>query len=324
MKTINLVKRCISPKGWILAVVAVLAASAAARLRGEFEILIAVLSVLFAIALQIGLNFGMYYYDIHNGYGTWIDNKLFDHRNPKESVMQIFRQGGVAMLILSLTIGLCLMLMEGWWLVGPGLILYGFAYISISGPRPLMRTWAAPLVPFLFYGIGGAFLGGLVQIYYDNPDPFHTYYIGSCLYIGLGYGCLASNIQLTYGRLTYDDDRANCRGNFTSVFGKKAGVVVYFCNGVLMLVVMSVFVFTQYVRLPWVAIIPSIVSFVYNCYITARMDVKEVDPAVLDKVYKHSVYNIVVFSVLMFIMSFIIGDPDRSRLIYTTEVSDLF
>lgn len=310
--TFKIVKSTALPESLLMGVGAVTAGTAAAIFRGEGEMVQATICLLFAIFTQLTANFAHRYFDVTHQYGDSIDDNYYTQQFRMDNAKVVTREGTFAMLLLSVMLGLMILLFTTWWMIIPGLIIYLLIFVTNSGPWPLFRSWLSPLPPFLLFGIIGVSMTAYVQVMYDNPYIDEWYFISPMVFYAISVGFLAANVQLIHNYITADRDRENLKGSFAVTFGKTATIWTVFIFGVLMMVTMSVFAFTQHVRYPIIFLIAPAICFIVNCWITFRMDR---DNSKLGRISKYAIYNVLLFGVLLLIMGLAMGDPDRSRLL---------
>lgn len=316
MDTFKILKSTAMPESLIMGIGAVCAGTAAAIFRGEAEMVQATMCMLFAIFTQLAANFAHRYFDVTHQYGDSIDENFYTTDFRLDNAKMLTREGTFGLLLVSVTLGLGILTYTDWYMIIPGVLIYLLIYLTNSGPWPLFRTWLAPASTFLLFGAIGVSMTAWTQVMYDNPDVDAWYYVGPMVFFAIAYGFLAANVQLIHNYLTCDRDRENLKGSFSVTFGKKATEVTVFLNGLFMLAVMSVFAFTQHVRMPWVFMIVPALAFIANTIISCRMSKPGKGGA---RISRNAMLLVFLFGFLLFCICWILGDPDRSRLIYYPE-----
>lgn len=316
MDTFKIIKTTAMPESLMMGVGAVFAGTAAAIFRGEAEMVQATVCLLFAIFTQLAANFAHRYFDVTHQYGDSIDENFYTADFRLDNAKVLTREGTFGLMLISLTLGLTILTYTTWYMIIPGLLIYLLIYFTNSGPWPLFRTWLAPASTFLLFGAIGVSMTAWTQVMFDNPAVGEWYYVSPMVFFAAAYGFLAANVQFIHNYLTCDRDRENLKGSFAVTFGKKATVVMVFLNGVAMLTLMIIFAFTQHVRLPYVFLIVPAITFLHNCWIVFRMQ-KPMEGKY--RVSRQAMLNVFAFGLLLFVICWILGDPDRSRLVYFPE-----
>lgn len=325
MPTENLLKRCARPDTLILSVGTVLAATAVARLRGEMEVLQGIFCLFFAVSTQLMANFAHRYFNLKHHYGANMDDRIYKRQLNPEIEEKVSCEGYKGMMLISVTIGLSIVsIFDGWWMLIVGALVYALSLLSNFGRQTIFRSALSPLVPFLLFGVIGVGGGTLVQTTYDNPNPFDWYYVGPALIVGIAMGFFASNVLLLHSYTNVESDRENNLQSFATRFGIKGCRILIFVNGTLAVAILTIFVFTQHLGeysplisstlvCKCLALIPVLVGFLLNVMILTKTDNHGRNGIESTNL---SMYNFLLVGFLMFVISFIIGDPDRSRVMF--------
>lgn len=316
MDSLQIVKRAALPESLIMGVGAVFAGSGAAVLRGEIEIAQAIICLLFAIFTQLTANFLHRYNDVTHQYGASIDDNFYSETFRLDSAKLVTREGTIAMFIISMMLGITLLPMTAWWMIIPGALIYLLMFLTNGGPYPLFRSGIAPLPPFLLFGVFGVGFSAYAQVMYDNPDPQKWYYTAPMLFFALAYGVMAANVQLIFNFSSYQKDRENYKMSFTVKYGRKATIALVAVNGLLMIGLLSVFAFTQHVRQPALFLIGPAVCFIVNSLLAVWMNNPRINYRYLSKT---AMVNAFILGLWILVICIILGDPDRSRLVYYPE-----
>ncbi|MCM1152459.1 MAG: prenyltransferase [Muribaculum sp.] len=294
----------------------IIAATACAALRGEMEFLPASICLLFAMVTQMTGNFYYYYADASSGLGEAIDDSLFNRNANSETVKTICRAAATASLIVSLTLGFTMFAMAGWWTLVPAAVIYGLIYLNYTTPALLSSRPFGFLVPLFLFGIVGIGPAAMMQVEYENPDPFAWYYVSPMVFTTIAMGFLGANSLLVYNFCHLRHDIDNCRNTFTVRYGKPATSNLVGIFGMLYMVLITVFVFTQHVRCPWVALGVAVIPFAINTYVTWRLKDPDITERQTLNLTRLCMANYVLSSLLMLTIALIFGDDDRSRIMY--------
>lgn len=311
MNTINLLKKIIMPNSLWMSVGMMLAACAAANVRGEFKPLQAILCLLLALVMQLLANFSHRYYDAKYQYGENIDDGLYRRPGGMANVLALTKEGTTAMFIISLTVGLVVLAFAGWWAVGPGLLAYALIFGSNSGPRPLLRTPWGVIVPFIGFGILGVGTMAQIQICYLNPNPWNWWVMAPWVLGGGGMGFLAVNVQLLHNIAHRQTDEDIDKDTFTVNHGVKPTVWFMVINAVLSVLPMLIFAIYLRAVSAWWSVYPPLLGAVGSLIVCA-LAYRHPERAV--SLSRWQIFCYCIVGLFFFIDSFIIGAPDRLQL----------
>lgn len=291
---------------------ATIAATACALLRGEMEWVPASICLLFALVTQLMGNFYYYYADASDGLGESIDDSIFSRNADTNLVKIICRASYMACLIISITLGLAMLTMAGWWTLVPAVIIYGLIYLNYTTPALLSARPYGFIIPFLLFGIISIGPAALLQVGHDNTNPFAWYYLAPIVFSSVAMGFLAANALLVYNYGHVKHDIENCRDTFTVKYGKPATRFLVGLFGVLYFALIAVFVFTQPIRSPWVSFCVALIPFAINCWVTYKLDDPNLSEGSCLNLTRICMANYVLSAILMLIVSIVLGDPDKS------------
>lgn len=175
------------PKTLYAGISPVILGSALAFQAGHFQIIPAILCLLFSFLVQIGCNFANDYYDYVNGVDT--EERIGFKRMvssgqiaPKDMKLATF-------LVLSLAffVGFGLIHYGGWGLLPVGALCLACAVLYTSGPFPLGYYGLGDIFVFIFYGLVAVMFTFYVQTNYFSMTAF---------WVAVSCGALAANIRL--------------------------------------------------------------------------------------------------------------------------------
>lgn len=204
----------------------VIAGIACAVFLGKFNVVPAVLCVLFAMLTQIASNFGNEYYDFKNG----VDKKGREgfRRGVTEGEIspKAMKIATFVTLAMAGVVG-CMMLFYGpWWLVIVGVVIMLFALAYSTGPYPLSHHGLGDVAVVLFFGVVPVVFTCFLQT--GSWDGLQ-FVLPTSITIGL----LAANVLIVNNYRDMEDDAAVNKRTTVVIFGRKTMEWVYLNFGIL-------------------------------------------------------------------------------------------
>lgn len=220
-----------STKAWLLAArpktlaagsVPVLVASALAASMGRFQLVPAVLCLLFALLAQVASNFANDYFD----FVKKTDNE--DRLGPARAVASGWIDPHQMLIGLAVTItvaclfGLGLIYYGGWAMVLVGVVSVISLLAYTAGPWPLAYHGLGDLFVLVFFGFVA-----VVFTYYVQTGSFHPY----AFVTGAMVGLQAVNILVLNNYRDRDTDKASGKKTTIVLLGEPFGRWFYLANG---------------------------------------------------------------------------------------------
>lgn len=210
------------PKTLAAGSVPVIVASALAYSAGCFQLVPALLCLVFALLSQIASNFSNDYFDYKNK--TDDEMRLGPARAVSSGwIAPNYMLVGTAIdIALACAFGLCLIYYGGWWLIAVGVVCVLSLLAYTAGPYPLSYHGLGDVFVLVFFG-----WVAVVFSYYVQAKVFCWQSLVAGTSVGLG----AVNILILNNYRDYENDKASCKHTTIVLFGKKYGEYVYLING---------------------------------------------------------------------------------------------
>lgn len=294
----------------------VCAGTASAAIRGNVEVLTAILCLLFAIFTQLAANFLHAYRELKNYYANLVKPKIADEKYKGNPLAErLLREATTGCFIFSLMIGLSLMSMSPTPILALTVIIfiYGANLLLNFGTRPLFGTWWSFIFTFLIFGpigvVGTCLIQSMLEAGVDLWARFDT---EPPIYLGFAVGFFAVNIHLVFA---YYNAKGNiykleegAKSNINTVILKIARPTIY-VNAMIAFLLMGYKIYTDYPD-PLIAIIPIFLGLALNTFIANRMG--RVSLPELGHLGLLSIVNYLLIGVTSLIIWAIIGSPDDS------------
>ncbi|MDE6562262.1 MAG: prenyltransferase [Muribaculaceae bacterium] len=224
----------IHPQSLIISTGAVMGGLTASVIRGGISVFPAIMTLLFAMLLQISANLYHGYFDLCFGAGENISGMGDrDSRSANSSRVFILRVVANGFGILALTAGMSLFSFIGWFgLVYVALIAI-MLYLYFAGPKPMVRTKWSLLFTFLFFGPIAVSGTALIQNT-SSQDllPIAVYSVIN--------GLLAANAHIAIQYIRYEEDKKNGKETLVTAKGGKFTRFVYLGNSLLVCAILIV------------------------------------------------------------------------------------
>lgn len=304
----------------LIGIGAVIGGTAAANLRGNAEVLPAILCFIFVIFAQLAA-IGLYLYNvvkkIRNEKGLNIKSDIRAEREEatklasRETFYKIFTFGFALMAFM---VGNTMSSMGGYMMILIGIFIFVAGWFMMAGNYPLIDTPWGPLFSFLLFGPIAVITTSLIQSQHEATEALNWFDIAPALYMSGSIGFLAAIANIVTNHVRYDYDRKARNDTFLITFGRETSrkiilVCAILCSGLM--------VFSAY-RLDFVhplqALIPSIPTFAVNIWIIYALRTRSSDQLTLVEVISYA--NVTLFGILSLIVSFFDGVPDDSHMIF--------
>ena len=198
-------------------------------LYDNFNLIPAILCLLFALLAQIASNFANEYYDFKSG----LDRK--GREGPRRGVTegditpQAMKFATFGTLALACVIGCSLIYYGGWWLLPIGIFIALGVMAYSTGPYPLSHHGLGEVAVLFFFGIIPVTL---------------TYYVQSlqwCLDVllaSISIGLMGANVLIVNNYRDHDDDKEVGKRTLAVIFGRRAVSNLYLFNGYIAVTLM--------------------------------------------------------------------------------------
>lgn len=291
---------------------AVFAGSAAAILRGNFEILPASLCLLFVIFMQLGGNYYYTYFDESRNCGSAIDKRIASQKS--QISLPMLKEFSFGLLLLSAMVGLALLTMCGLWTLPIGIAIMALSWFSCGGNEPLLRTPFGIFATFILFGPLCVIPTSLVQSFREAIVIYNWFDIAPAIFMSIVIGLMASNANILYGYSTYLTDLRNSKRTFVTQWGRKATRVVFFINGLLYTAVSYFMCINLHLDLYGLDMLPSTLCFIIDLYIWWKM--RTLPRYKLKSLVPIGTLNVLLMGLLSLIIFSITGVPDDSRFTF--------
>lgn len=198
--------------------------------NGIFNIVPAVLCILFALLAQIASNFANEYYDFKGG----LDRK--GREGPRRGVTegditpQAMKRATYGLLAMACAIGCCLITYGGWWLIAIGVAIAIGVIAYSAGPYPLSHHGLGEVAVVFFFGIIPVNL---------------TYYVQSLdwdcqvMLASVSAGLMGANVLIVNNYRDCEDDASVGKHTSVVLLGRKVMSSIYLLNGFIAVALMS-------------------------------------------------------------------------------------
>lgn len=212
------------PKTLAAAVTPVVVGCALAYHLHSFEVVPAVICLLFAVLMQVAANLINDLIDYKNG--TDGEERLGPQRATAQGWItpEAMKKGIITVVAVACLIGLSILFVTDrrWEVIATGLACVVFAYLYTSGPYPLSYNGFGDVAVVVFFGIVPVCITCLVQA---NTCPLY----GIALSVGVG---LAINCLLVVNNYRdRDTDKASGKRTIIVKLGETFGRYFYLANG---------------------------------------------------------------------------------------------
>ena len=207
-----------------LSVMPVIAATALAYKLDSFNLIPALLCIVFATLMHIVVNLSNDYYDFkkgadapdRDGFARLVSGGLLD----AGKVLRV--TAGIC--TLACAIGMLLVFYGGWWLIPVGLLCVVGAYGYTAGPYPLAYHALGDVTVFIFFGL----IVSLFSFYVQALEFHYAAWI-----LGILFGLTVVNILTVNNIRDVEEDRKVNKITTVVLFGTKFGKYFYLINGLV-------------------------------------------------------------------------------------------
>ncbi len=216
-----------SIKNWItgarvrtlpLAVAPIVLGSASADLVDRFDPLLALLALLVALLLQIGVNYANDYSDGIRGTDA---NRVGPLRLTGSGLVrpQAVKLAAALTFGLAALAGLAIVLLTGqWWLIAVGLICIVAAWYYTGGKSPYGYAGLGEIAVFIFFGLIATVGTAYIQIL--DLDPM-------AILLGINFGFYATAVLLVNNIRDVETDRQSAKNTLSVRIGVRASKVLF-------------------------------------------------------------------------------------------------
>lgn len=318
MDVLEFVKRKGSLQTLWMSAGTVLAGTAGAAIRGNVEVLPAILCLLFGIFAQLTANY----------YHAWYEEKresdklfareslIYEDENNEQGhlfAIRVLKEASTSAFIISLAIGFGLLSIarQPLWFILMGAIIYGQFFLLHAGKKPLINTPLSMVFTFLIFGPIGVISTSLIQSQVEAHGNIWNFFdTAPCLYIGAAFGFLALTVHYIFSYANYKLSPDHNRYNLTRLIGLNRMVQMTYINGALAFVLLAAMVLALHISYPLIAVIPAIITLMVNTHVAYLM--KRGNQEDIRRMFMISLYNYVLTAALMLVIFAIIGPPDDS------------
>ncbi|MDE6271586.1 MAG: hypothetical protein K2M31_01085 [Muribaculaceae bacterium] len=315
MDVLTYVKRNANFSTLMLGAGTVFAGTAAAAIRGNMEIMLAILCLIFVMLAQLSANFAHNYYAASKYYDNLPRPRysVYAHDEVKNQLaVRVLREASFACAILAAVVGLGIMAISAapYIVIGIGVLIVAFNYILNFGKNPAFGKPYTILFTWLLFGPIGVIGTSMVQCQHEATSLWSFFDHAPSLFLGPAMGFLACNVHMSYSYSMFRLDPERKSRGMTYILGPRFVEILFIINGLLMLglIIFKVF-FLDYPQ-PEIAIVPAFVAFALNTYIGIRM--RFVPVGELQHLTMMVKVNYLLTGVVTFIVWWWIGMPDDS------------
>ena len=201
-----------------LAVAPILTGSGTASLWGSFNLGLAVLALLVALFLQIGVNYANDYSDGIRGTDK---NRVGPARLTGGGLVEpkLVRNAAFVCFGLAGVVGLAITLITGhWWFIAVGLVCIITAWFYTGGKKPYGYLGLGEVIVFIFFGLIAVVGTDYIQTNELNPLAV----LGGCI-----AGCFATAVLLINNIRDIETDRKSGKRTLSTRIGKKFSLVLF-------------------------------------------------------------------------------------------------
>lgn len=288
-----------------LGIASVFAGTAAAAAHGNLEPFPALACMLFAIFAQCTSNVMHRYYNDKHGYGENKEDDIGYAEDINLPLRYILKEGIHVFSILTVTAGLAVMSMAGWWTLSIAALIIVIAVVNNIGPHPLCRTVLYPLATFFIFGPIAVIGTELVQSLHGGILEIGLWDMIPSLIISIITGIMAVNCHIVYGIYHRRKNAVNLRTSFFGRYGWKATTTLLVVNTITYGIVGVIAPWCMNIDNGHIYIFVPVISMALS-FVTIHFARK---PKYCHIAWKLSLINIVTFAILSLIIFYITGYP---------------
>lgn len=237
----------------------------ASVIRGGITFFPALMTLLFAIFLQISANLYHGFIDLRYGAGENISG--MGDRNSRErnsAKVTLIKAVADAIGILALTAGLALFSFVGWMGVAYLIVILIILYLYFAGPNRIVNTRWSIIVTFLLFGPVAVSGTAIVQ----NPE--NSEWLPVVVY-SLINGLMAANAHIAIQYIRYEEDLTNGKETLVTAKGCFFTRFVYLGNAILVSLILIVRPSAVEFVSPWVGVSIAFVLLVSSVWVFSKM-----------------------------------------------------
>jgi 1,4-dihydroxy-2-naphthoate octaprenyltransferase len=251
----------------------------------SFNLIPAIICLVFALLAQIISNYLNDYFDFKKGADR------ADRLGPERAVAkgwikpeEMLRMA-IVLGILALIIGLVLIYYAGWKLIFIGIAVGLGAYAYSSGPYPLAYHGLGDVCVVVFYGIVPVGFTCYVQALDWNTAVTVS---------GLALGLVSTNILVSNNYRDREQDKISGKNTSIVIFGEVFGRWLYLCNGLAAIALCFIFI---YLDMKWASILPCL--YLIPHIMTWREMCRIRQGKELNRILAISARNTIIFGLLL-------------------------
>ena len=263
--------------------------------------LVAILTLVAAILIQIGSNYANDAYDYLKG---------SDQNDIRKGPDRMAQSGKLApktilnvmyfIFIIALFLGFYLAIVGGWPIIIIGLSSIFFAIIYTGGPFPLGYNGLGDIAVFIFFGIVATC--GTVYLQYQAISPAITLFdfIPKIILASCAIGCLNTAILVVNNIRDYKSDKQSNKNTLVVIFGQQFGCFQY--STLLLISIICFLVLGILYQNYWLIITMSLSFFLGTFLIRKIFNYKIANlNKALEKTAQFAFLNALLFATSMFI-----------------------
>lgn len=290
--------------------------TAAAVIRGNMEVLPAILALLYAIFTQLAANFLHAYFEMGRYYDN-IPRPRFNDGGRKGHPYAIYllKQFASGCFLLSFMAGLGLVSIGDSWfyILILGLVIYVIIALLNVGRHPLFSTIWSYVATFLLFGPIGVLGTALPQTQHESIGNMWSYYdFAPSLFLGPSLGMLALTVHCLFSYTAYRADADEHKDGMASRLSPNALPIMVFFNGVIMYCIVLWMMMSLHVYSWLIGMTPAFIGLMLNSYIAIMM--KRSTVMGLSHLSRIAIANYALTGILSFFFFMMIAPPDDSHL----------
>lgn len=253
------------PQSLIISAGAVMGGLTASVIRGGISLFPAIMTLIFAMLLQLSANLYHGYFDRCYGAGENISGMQDrDSRAANSSRVTLMRIVANGIGILALTAGMTLFAFVGWIGLIYIVVIAVMLYLYFMGPRPIVRTKWSILFTFLFFGPIAVSGTALIQDVHSNV------WLPVIVYSFIN-GLLAANAHIAIQYLRYEEDRVNGCETLVTSKGGHFTRFVYLGNAIIVCAILIIRPSAVDYVSPWVGIVIGLGLLISSIWVFSKM-----------------------------------------------------
>lgn len=307
MKISSFILDRVNPRLLAMGIAAVFMGSACAVVRGNLEIFSATLTLVFVIFLQLAAQFLVAYNSLHG-------NKSVRHKDGSDlSTLKVLKDISTTLLLVAATIGISLLSLSNWSALSIGVVVVALFFLGYLISSPLSKKRLAIILTFLFFGPIGVIGTSLVQSSYESPNIFNIYDLAPSLWFCSICGLYAVNVHLIDNCREYQKDIESGVTHVKSLLSFKFCHILFWINAFIVLPIAFWGAKEIKIDYSWIFYLATALSFAFHIFIAICFN-KAKKAIELSKIENLQLINILLFSILVFVIFSIVGVPDDSSL----------